>query len=75
MNESIDDERYDPLDPSMQQDPLPGYVARCRHAPVWKHPDTGVVFVSRHGPVSQVLADPATFSSRGAGMPTSARAR
>jgi cytochrome P450 len=70
MSESVDYERYNPFDPKMQQDPFPWYAALRAHAPVWKHPSTGIVFVSRHGPVSQILADTATYSSRVASLPT-----
>ncbi len=70
MSESVDYQRYNPFDPKMQQDPFPWYAALRAHAPVWKHPGTGIVFVSRHGPVSQILADTATYSSRVASLPT-----
>ena len=70
MSESVDYERYNPFDPKMQQDPFPWYAALRAHAPVWKHPGTGIVFVSRHGPVSQILADTATYASRVASLPT-----
>ncbi len=66
---AVDYRRYNPFDPEMQQDPFPWYAALREHAPVWKHP-SGLVFVSRHSHVSQVLADTATFSSRFANMAT-----
>jgi len=70
MNEGVDYQRYDPFDPEMQQDPFPWYAALREHAPVWRHPGTGIVFVSRHGLVSRVLADTAVYSSRVASLPT-----
>jgi cytochrome P450 len=70
MDEDVDYERYNPFDPAMQQDPFPWYAALRKHAPVWRQPATGIVFVSRHGPVSQILADTAVYSSRVASLPT-----
>lgn len=70
MTPTVDHERYNPFDPEMQQNPFPWYAALREKAPVWRHPATGIVFVSRHGPVSQVLADTATYSSRFANMAT-----
>lgn len=70
MDEGVDYQRYNPFDPEMQQDPFPWYAALREHAPVWRHPGTGIVFVSRHGLVSRVLADTAVYSSRVASLPT-----
>lgn len=70
MTAVVDHERYDPFAPEMQQDPFPWYAALRRNAPVWTHPASGIVFVSRHVHVSQVLADPHTYSSRIASRPS-----
>jgi cytochrome P450 len=67
---AIDYQRYDPFAPEMQQNPFPWYAALRENAPVWKHPASGIVFVSRHAHVSQILADTATYSSRFASQPT-----
>ncbi len=72
MAAAVDFQRYDPFAPEMQQDPFPWYAALRESAPVWRHPATGVLFVSRHATVSQVLADTATYSSRFASQPTPA---
>ena len=72
MSDAIDHERYDPFAPEMQQNPFPWYAALRERAPVWKHPASGIVFVSRHGLVSEVLADTRTYSSRIASQPTAA---
>jgi cytochrome P450 len=55
---------YDPDDPAAQQDPFPHYAALRREAPVYRHPKSGVYFVSRYADVREVLADPVTYSSR-----------
>jgi cytochrome P450 len=55
---------YDPADPAAQQDPFPHYRTLRREAPVYRHPKTGVYFVSRYATVREVLADPVTYSSR-----------
>jgi cytochrome P450 len=70
MTAVVDHECYDPFAPEMQQDPFPWYAALRRNAPVWKHPASGIVFVSRHVHVSKVLADPHTYSSRVASRPS-----
>jgi cytochrome P450 len=70
MAAAVDYNRYDPFAPEMQQNPFPWYAALRENAPVWKHPATGIVFVSRHAEVSQILADPTTYSSRFASQPT-----
>jgi cytochrome P450 len=70
MAAAVDYRRYDPFAPEMQQNPFPWYAALRENAPVWKHPASGVVFVSRHDHVSQILADTATYSSRFASQPT-----
>jgi cytochrome P450 len=67
---AVDYTRYDPFAPEMQQHPFPWYAALRDNAPVWRHPASGIVFVSRHAHVSQILADTATYSSRFASMPT-----
>jgi cytochrome P450 len=67
---AVDYNRYDPFAPEMQQNPFPWYAALREGAPVWKHPASGIVFVSRHAHVSQILADTTTYSSRFASQPT-----
>jgi cytochrome P450 len=67
---AVDYQRYDPFAPEMQQNPFPWYAALRERAPVWKHPASGIVFVSRHAHVSQILADTSTYSSRFASQPT-----
>ena len=52
------------MDREVQQDPFPYYAALRRQAPVFRHPSTGIFFVSRLETLCQVLADPATWSSR-----------
>ncbi len=54
---------YDPMDPATQQDPFPHYALLRREAPAFRHPKTGLFFVSRLDTVRQVLADTTTFSS------------
>jgi cytochrome P450 len=66
---AVDYTRYDPFAPEMQQNPFPWYAALRENAPVWKHA-SGIVFVSRHDHVSQILADTTTYSSRFASQPT-----
>ena len=70
MTARVDYTRYDPFAPEMQQNPFPWYAALRENAPVWKHPGSGIVFVSRHSNVSQILADTTTYSSRFASQPT-----
>jgi len=55
---------FDPADAAAQQDPFPHYRALRRDAPVYRHPKTGVYFVSRYASVRQVLAEPETYSSK-----------
>jgi cytochrome P450 len=55
---------YDPSDPAAQQDPFPHYAVLRREAPVYRHPKSGVYFVSRYHAVREVLADPVTYSSK-----------
>ena len=57
-------EGYDPMAPAVQQDPFPHYAALRREAPVFRHPKTGIYFVSRLDTVRAILADTGTFSSR-----------
>ncbi|HEY8122105.1 MAG TPA: cytochrome P450 [Myxococcota bacterium] len=70
MSVTVDYRRYDPFAAEMQQNPFPWYAALREHAPIWRHPASGIVLVSRHGPVSQILADTETYSSRFASQPT-----
>lgn len=74
MAAAVDYQRYDPFAPEMQQNPFPWYAALRESAPVWKHPASGIVFVSRHAHVSQILADTTTYSSRFASQPTAGSA-
>ncbi len=55
---------FDPGDPSAQQNPFPHYQRLRKEAPVYRHPKTGVYYVSRYATVRTVLADPVTYSSR-----------
>jgi cytochrome P450 len=54
---------YSPMDPSTQQDPFPYYAALRRKAAVYPSPD-GMVFISGHAAVLEVLQQPNTFSSQ-----------
>ena len=58
---------FDPLDPSIAEDPYPAYARLRRSSPVHYLPDHDVWAVSRYADVATVLRDPITFSSR-AGM-------
>lgn len=60
---NVDLESYDPLDPATQQDPYPHYARLRSEAPVFRHPRTGLFFVSRLDTVRQILGDTETFSS------------
>jgi cytochrome P450 len=60
----VDLANYHPMDPATQQDPFPYYARLRAEAPVFRHPALGIYFVSRLDTVRQVLAEPATFSSR-----------
>ncbi len=60
----IDLQHYDPMQREIQQDPFPYYAALRREAPVFRHPATGIYFISRLDTVNEVFADPATYSSR-----------
>ena len=64
MSTAIDLTRYDPMEREVQQDPFPYYAALRRDAPVFKHPITGIYFVSRLDTVNDVFADPGRFSSQ-----------
>ena len=64
MSTAIDLNDYDPMKREVQQDPFPYYAALRKEAPVFKHPATGIYFVSRLDTVNQVFADPGTFSSQ-----------
>jgi cytochrome P450 len=67
---AVDYNRYDPFAPEMQQNPFPWYAALRENAPVWRHPATGILFVSRHAAACRVFAEPNLFSSRMASQPT-----
>ena len=62
--QQIDLSKYDPMERSIQQDPFPYYAALHAQAPVYKHPSTGMFFVSRLSTVNEVLGDPTTYSSQ-----------
>ncbi len=70
---SADLSNYDPMDPRTQQDPFPHYARLRQQAPAFRHPKTGLFFVSRLDTVRQVLGDTTTFSSNmaNAGTPPS----
>jgi cytochrome P450 len=55
-------EGYSPMDPSTQQDPFPYYAALRKKASVYPGAG-GMVFVSGHAAVLEVLQQPNTFSS------------
>lgn len=59
----IDLDSYSPMDPAVQQDPFPYYAALRERAPVFRHPKSGVFFVSRMEDVSKVLRHHDVFSS------------
>ncbi len=60
---------YDPMAPEFQQNPWAGYALLHEHAPVYRHPASGIIFISRWKTVSEVLAAPKIFSSRFGGDP------
>jgi cytochrome P450 len=60
----MSDSGYDPADGAAQQNPFPHYARLRREAPVYRHPDSGVLFISRYDTVRTVLADPVVYSSR-----------
>jgi len=64
MSDVIDLDQYDPMERQVQQNPFPYYEALRRDAPIFRHPTTGIFFVSRLDTVNHVLADPGTFSSK-----------
>ncbi len=64
MSTEIDLSQYDPMKREVQQDPFPYYAALRRETPVFKHPVTGIYFVSRLDTVNEVFGDPGRFSSR-----------
>ena len=66
--DTIDLSRYDPMERSIQQDPFPYYAALRERAPVFRHPATGIFFISRLDTVNQVLGEPITYSSRFANL-------
>jgi len=66
----LDLSTYDPMERSVQQNPFPSYAELRRRAPVFRHPRTGLHFVSTLDAVNAVLAAPEIFSSQGANMAT-----
>ena len=67
---AVDLDRYDPMDPAIQQCPFGHYAALRDHGPVFRHADTGMYFAARHDVVGEILRDTETFSSRMASAPT-----
>ena len=68
MSAAVDFNQYDPMKREVQQNPFPYYEALQRDAPVYRHPVSGIYFVSRLDTVNRIFADPATFSSKLKGM-------
>ena len=66
----LDLSTYDPMARSVQQNPFPFYAELRRRAPVFRHPKTGMYFVSTLAAVNQVLAAPEIYSSQFANVPT-----
>jgi cytochrome P450 len=64
MSAAVDLDQYDPMRHDVQQNPFPYYEALRRDAPVYRHPVTGIYFVSRLDTVNRIFADPGTFSSK-----------
>ena len=61
---------YAPMERSVQQNPFPFYAELRRRAPVFRHPKTGMFFVSTLDAVNQVPAAPEIYSSQGSNMQT-----
>ena len=64
MNDGIDLQTYDPLDRAAQQDPFPYYAELRSQAPVYRHPASGLYFVSTMDAIIEVLGAPRLYSSR-----------
>jgi cytochrome P450 len=64
MSTAIDLNQYDPMKREVQQDPFPYYEALRREAPVFKHPVTGIFFVSRLDTINEIFSNPGRFSSQ-----------
>ncbi len=60
----LDLDTYDPMERSVQQNPYPFYAELRRRAPVFRHPRTGMFFVSTLDRVNEVLAAPEIYSSQ-----------
>jgi cytochrome P450 len=58
------------MERSVQQNPFPFYAELRRRAPVFRHPKTGMFFVSTLDAVNQVLAAPEIYSSQASNMQT-----
>ncbi|MDJ0868580.1 MAG: cytochrome P450 [Myxococcota bacterium] len=54
----------DPFDPAVLEHPFDYYARLHREAPVFRHPKTGIYFVSSHALVSEALSQPEVFSNR-----------
>jgi cytochrome P450 len=70
MSQAVDLTSYDPMERSTQQDPFPYYAALRRDQPVYKHPRSGIYFISRMSTLSHVLSKPLLFSSQAANAQT-----
>lgn len=64
MSAAIDLDQYDPMKREVQQNPFPYYEALRRDAPVYRHPVSGIYFVSTLDTVNHIFANPETFSSK-----------
>ena len=64
MTSAIDLNDYDPMAREIQQNPYPYYEKLRREEPVFRHPASGIYFISRLDTVNTIFADPRTFSSR-----------
>lgn len=56
-------EAFEPKAPDFMMDPYPYYQALRAEAPVYRHPESGVVFVTTYAEAQSVLRDPETFSA------------
>lgn len=56
-------EAFEPKAPDFMMDPYPYYAALRAEAPVYRHPDSGVVFVTTYVEAQTVLRDPETYSA------------
>lgn len=54
---------FEPKAPDFMMDPYPYYAALRAEAPVYRHPESGVLFVTTYDEAQTVLRDPETFSA------------